>query len=75
MCLFLVVESAGEIQETFINGGGNMSDPGVYQIGGTDFVYSRNNNSEKILARGPTKEGIVIKVFGYNPWLVGWLID
>ncbi|KAK3707207.1 hypothetical protein QZH41_019560 [Actinostola sp. cb2023] len=59
---YLVIESAGEVRETFINGGSNISDPGVYHIGGTDFIYSRNNNSEKILALGPIKEGIIFKV-------------
>ncbi|XP_020909865.2 A disintegrin and metalloproteinase with thrombospondin motifs 3 isoform X2 [Exaiptasia diaphana] len=58
----LVVESVGEIPETLINGGANMSEPGVYSIGGTEFVYSRNNKTEKILALGPIKEHLVVKV-------------
>lgn len=63
------MESTGENQQAFINGGANMSESGVYHIGGTEFVYSRNNNSEKLLARGPTKEGIVIKVNQMRGWL------
>lgn len=65
-----VVESAGEIPETLINGGANISQPGIYNIGGTDFVYSRNNKTEKILALGPIKEHLIVKVFNITTGIV-----
>lgn len=58
----LVVQNTGSANETFINGGSNVTSPGVYEISGTKFFYSRDENMEKLLALGPIKEDLVVKV-------------
>ncbi|XP_031573733.1 A disintegrin and metalloproteinase with thrombospondin motifs 19-like [Actinia tenebrosa] len=58
----LVVQNTGAANETFINGGSNVTSPGVYEISGTKFVYSRDENMEKLLALGPIKENLIVKV-------------